>query len=357
MRRPVAPDDRTAALLLPLAHASAALARLDARLACASADVAEGLRARLALREAAGWLAHQHGTWVHPTDLGLREAGLTGSVTAAAMSGRLRRTLPSTAAEAVAAGAAGVDVADDADVAQALQLGRWWRRLAEHRTWSPLADAGSLRGLLRQMGGEEPDEAVLADWLARFAGRSGARSAADTPALVRAAQAATAWPASNAGNMADRVPTVAAFLAACLWRQDGTTPTVALPLWAAPPRRLDALALASGSAWLAGFLTAVAEATDLAGRELTRLQEAESRAAEIRRTARSHLPEAVSVILRASVITAASLADRLRISPQAALGLVRCLLKAGVVDEVSGRTAWRAFSAGTSARTYGPDRK
>ena len=114
----------TAALLLPLAQASAALARLDARLACAAPAVAEGLRARLALREAAGWLAHQHGTWVHPTDLGLREAGLTGSVTAAAMSGRLRRALPVTTADKVA-GTTPDAVAEDHAVAEALQFARW----------------------------------------------------------------------------------------------------------------------------------------------------------------------------------------------------------------------------------------
>ncbi len=73
------------ALLAPLAEASAALARLDARLEAADPAVAAGLRARLALREAAGWLAHQEGTWVHPVDLGLRAASLTGSITVAAM--------------------------------------------------------------------------------------------------------------------------------------------------------------------------------------------------------------------------------------------------------------------------------
>ena len=129
----------TAALLLPLAQASASLARLDARLDCASPEVAVGLRARLALREAAGWLAHQHGTWVHPTDLGLREAGLTGSVTAAAMSDRLRRALPATISAAAVAGSAPGAAAEDLAVAQALQFGRLWQRLAEHRTWTPLA--------------------------------------------------------------------------------------------------------------------------------------------------------------------------------------------------------------------------
>jgi hypothetical protein len=74
---------------------------------CASDRVAEGLRRRLALREAAGWLAHQ-GAWIHPTDLALREAGLTGSYTAAAITGRLRTTLPATSD----AGPPGLRVAD-----------------------------------------------------------------------------------------------------------------------------------------------------------------------------------------------------------------------------------------------------
>jgi hypothetical protein len=72
-----------AVLLAPLAAAQDALARLEASAAAASAAVQEGLRARIALREAAGWLAH-HGSWIHPTDLALREAGLGGSYTAAA---------------------------------------------------------------------------------------------------------------------------------------------------------------------------------------------------------------------------------------------------------------------------------
>src|SRR4051812_28760700 len=82
------------ALLAPLATAVEAVARLDARAGCASDRVAEGLRRRLALREAAGWLAHQ-GAWIHP-NLALREAGLTGSYTAAAITGRLRSALPMT---------------------------------------------------------------------------------------------------------------------------------------------------------------------------------------------------------------------------------------------------------------------
>lgn len=333
-----------AALLLPLAEASAALARLDARLDGAPPDLAGGLRARLALREAAGWLAHQHGTWVHPTDLGLRDAGLTGSVTAAAMSGRLHRALPATTATATATGTAPAPVAEDLAIAQALQLGRWWRRLAEHRTWSPLAAAPALRQILAQLGDQEPAEDMLADWLAAFAGRPPAAGWAE-PALLRVARAAQAWAAWDytGSARADRLPTAALFLAACLWRRHGTTSTMALPFWSAPPRRLDALALATGPAWIAGVLAAVAEAAQRAGQELSRLQTAAGRAAALRRTARSRLPAAASLALREPVLTAAGLAAGLRTSHQAALGLLRQLVAAGVLQEATGRAAWRAF--------------
>ncbi len=192
-----------AALLRPLADAAAALARLDARVEGADAAVADGLRARLALREAAGWLAHQHRTWVHPIDLALRDAGLTGSTTAAAMAGRLPTALPVTSALAKAAGthtggtsaelpkvpasgshpevapaariategadaAAQASVAEDLAVGQALQLARLWRRLAEHRGW-PLDDAAALRETLARLGEPDVGETALAGWLARFA--------------------------------------------------------------------------------------------------------------------------------------------------------------------------------------------
>jgi hypothetical protein len=71
-------------LLTALADAGDALARLDARVATAGDAVRDGLRARLALTEAAGWLAHSH-VWVHPLDLALREAGLTAPAALAAL--------------------------------------------------------------------------------------------------------------------------------------------------------------------------------------------------------------------------------------------------------------------------------
>ena len=65
-------DAELAGLLGPLCDATDALARLDARAAAAPDAVREGLLARMAAAEAAGWLAHAH-AWVHPLDLALRD--------------------------------------------------------------------------------------------------------------------------------------------------------------------------------------------------------------------------------------------------------------------------------------------
>ena len=303
----------SAALLYPLANASAALARLDARLEASTPAVAEGLRARLALREAAGWLAHQYGAWVHPTDLGLRAAFMTGPIAVAALSDRLRTALPSTLGE----GPPPEVLAEDLAVGQALHLAQLWKRLAEQRSWTPLADAAALRPLLAQLGGGEPSEAALADWLGRYAEGQPAGAPA-VPALLRAAQAAQAWPAQDGGpEWADRLNTAALVLAACTWKQAGSTPSLALPVWSAAPGRLGFLGLTAGPAWLPGFLDAVADAAQRAGQELFRLQAAAERAAALRRTARSQLPDAAALALRLPVLTARGLADRLRISPVA----------------------------------------
>ena len=66
-----------AALIGPPAVAQDALARLDAKDRSGAPPIRVGLVARLAFREAAGWLAYA-AAWVHPTDLSLRDAHLTG---------------------------------------------------------------------------------------------------------------------------------------------------------------------------------------------------------------------------------------------------------------------------------------
>src|SRR5262249_13152922 len=106
-------------LLVPLADAQDAVARLEASVAAASPAVIEGLRARISYRKAAGWLAHTH-TWFHPRDLALRDAGLTGSYAVAALAGRLGAALPAMTAR----GSQPDVVPSDQVVSAALRLAR-----------------------------------------------------------------------------------------------------------------------------------------------------------------------------------------------------------------------------------------
>ena len=105
---------------------------------------------------------------------------------------------------------------------------------------------------------------------------------------------------------------------------------------------MEALGRTAGPAWLPGFLAAVTDAAQRAGQELSRLQAAAARAAALRRTARSQLP-AAALALRLPVLTARGLADWLRLSPQAALILLKQLGVAGAMREATGQASWRAF--------------
>jgi hypothetical protein len=329
-----APDDDTTRhpLLTPLAEAQDAVARLEASAAAASPAVIEGLRARVTFREAAGWLGHAH-TWVHPRDLALRDAGLTGSYTAAALADRLDAELP-----AMTMQGAGPDVVPSDDVAAAaLRLVRLWRRLAEHRTWRPIRDPPAVRQTLASLGWPAAgDDDAIGDWLASIAARD------QGPVLIRAARGARTW--INRQGHADPLAADGVFLAACLWREAGFGRDIPLPFWSAPVQLHHRLALQVGTAWVAGFLACIAAAARAAREELADLLRAEAAGVALGRTARSHLPQALDHVLRSPVVTARGLADSLSITPQAALRLIRQLLAAGVVREATGRAAWRAFS-------------
>src|SRR5271167_480990 len=146
-RRAPVGDTENHPLLAPLADAADAMARIEASVAAASPAAVEGLRARVAYREAAGWLAQAH-VWVHPRDLALRDAGLTGSYAVAALAGRLDAELPTM----TSAGSKADVVPSDHVVGAALCLARLWRRLAEHRTWRPVAAVVAVRSTLESLG-------------------------------------------------------------------------------------------------------------------------------------------------------------------------------------------------------------
>jgi hypothetical protein len=328
--QPAIEPDYSHPLLTPLARAQDAVARLEARTEAASPAVAEGLRARMAYREAAGWLAHTH-IWIHPQDLALRDAGLTGSYGAAAWAGRLESELPATVAQGSGFDATPSDVAVD----QALRLARLWRRLAESRTWAPLADATAMRETLQSLGYRDAFTGAKTDeWLASI------HIQEQGPVLIQAGRAARDW--MNRPGTEPLSPD-GIFLAACLWREKGFGRVISLSFWAAPGSRHHRLTLQVGLAWMAGFLDCVAAAAREAGDQLGRLQSAEKKGQALAHTARSRLPGAMDTVLRAPIITARRLAKSLEVTPQAALGLLRQLLEAGIIREATGRASWRAF--------------
>jgi hypothetical protein len=132
------------------------------------------------------------------------------------------------------------------------------------------------------------------------------------------------------------------FFAACLWREKNRSP-VPLPFWSAPEVYHYRLSLHVGLRWMADFLECVAAAAHTGLAELERLRRAEEKSAAIPRTNRSRLKDAITAAIRGPIITTRDLADTLHITPQAALGLLRQLSEAGVIQEATGRASWRVF--------------
>jgi hypothetical protein len=335
-RKAPAEPDYDHPLLAPLARAQEAVARLEAKTEASSAVVAEGLLARMSYLEAAGWLRHAH-IWIHPWDLALRDHGAMTSYGAAARSDRLETVMPATIGQqsgldvVVASGAIGLDTA----VNRALGLARMWRRLAELRSWRPLADAQSVPQTLQSLGCGRPEEGIIEDWLAGTYNRD------QGPDLIQAAKAARDW--MSQPGIKERDPD-GVFLAACLWQEKHRSAPIPLPFWAAPEPHHHRLGLKIGLAWVAEFLECVTAAAMIGLRELARLQEAEKKGRMMGATKRSRLPAAVDTVLREDIVTAATLAKAINVTPQAAWALLRQLTAAGIVREATGRASWRAYT-------------
>jgi len=93
----------------------------------------------------------------------------------------------------------------------------------------------------------------------------------------------------------------------------------------------------------AGCKRVFREVASEAKTERAQLRRVEERAGTLKLSARSHLPAAIDAIIRAPVVTARTLAKRLAVSHQTALGLLRQLVEAGIIKEARGRGAWCAY--------------
>ena len=357
-------------LLATLAEATDALARLDARVAASDAALSDGLRARLALTEAAGWLAHAQ-AWVHPLDLALREAGLTAPAALAAL-GAGARALPHTIAQP-----AGrliwedppLDTMPAADqaMADAMAFARLLRRLPSsgpHPFGSAAATADTLANI-----GAAVDRDTLASWWEahapvlpvrhRFGARRGEGRAPRPPLLV-AAIAAQAW---TDRSLAGRLDPAHALLAAFgrLVRQPPVR-SVFVPVWSAYPAvgfgDRDALPMLRSDVadriagwgrsvtWPVAGLHLIAESARMGLREFDRLLTAaeKGRGGLAATDKRSRLPDALEALLRTPLLTPKALAAQLRIAPQTATALLRDWQDRGVAREVTGRGRFRAYA-------------
>jgi hypothetical protein len=327
-----APPSEDHPLLLPLARAQDALTRLDALVSVASPAVAGGLRARMALREASGWLAYSH-IWVHHNDLALRSSGKTGSYSAAALKGDVRDVIPNSLD---AEGFEFEAIAQDAYVDIALWFARYWRRLAEQRTWSPIQDERLVRELLDKLAGSKrPSEDDVGNWLA------GVRRRADSPPLLRAVKACRDW--MNLPGASPDLSIEGTFLAAAVWKDKVHGRSIPLPFWSAPTAHHHKLLLKTGLEWTIGALDCITRSARNGLDELDRLHAAEAKIAQLGRTKRSMLPAALAYVIQMPIITAKSLAEGLKLSPQAGTVLVRQMLEMDFLLEATRRDSWRAF--------------
>lgn len=341
-----------AGFLRALSEAEDALSRLDSATAAAPPAVQEGVAARMAFQEASGWLTHAE-AWVHPLDLALRDLGLTGSFLAAALAGRLRKELPTTARSNSILGWTPEDpdtLPEDVAVSGALTLARTLRRLATVVSFKPLTSSGALEAVLKLFGGAVEETAFEA-WKASWK-----RDIEANGPLLAGLAAAGRWAEVEESSyvskgFADR-NLRAALIGAMTMTSVGRLRAVPLPLWVAIPgkpvvawRREPAFDTEPTKATAA--LAQIAEGARAGLRELGRLLDAAQRASSLTADLdkRSRLPDAVDAVLRVPAMTPSSLARRLKIAPQTANDLLRQLARAGVVREATGRKAFRAYAA------------
>jgi hypothetical protein len=361
-----ATDGALAALLVPLCDAQDALARLDAQAAAAPAVVRDGLCARMAFAEAAGWLAHAH-AWLHPLDIALHALGLTGSYSIATHVGRPMRDMPNTYIRRATGPWEDQDaegmLSGDAAVAAALLLVRQLIRLARTRE-DPFGSLAMASAVINQFGPDVLDGIRFDQWRAEHV-KGGEGGRLQLPPLLTAARIAEQW---MTGGIVDQPNPLHALLAAAgVLVGSGALRTVIPPPWTAYPAlgsqragRTEPCALpilrsdvaarlvqtGAASDWLLAFLVLLAEGARSATRVLDRLLEVAERGRGLIAGCdrRARLPAALDAVLRSSVLTPKGLAAELAITPQTATALLRELRTAELVTEITGRRSFRAFA-------------
>ena len=253
-------------------------------------------------------------------------------------------------------------ILDEAGVPPALRLARLLRHLP--RRHNPLADPDTAAALLGPLGEGETafDADRFARWRALFVPSRTRRQTSTSPALpplLSAAAAARSW--MEAGITPHPRASQALAVAALVLTRAEVLRAVPLPIWGAWPAvgqlnpgglpRLQpkVAAMVTGresASWPVCFLHLVGESARAGLRELGRLEAAARKGAvlTVDLDARSRLADALDAALRVPALTARMLANRLRVTPQAATRLLTTLAEAGIVAEITGRRSFRAFA-------------
>jgi hypothetical protein len=133
------------------------------------------------------------------------------------------------------------------------------------------------------------------------------------------------------------------FLAAAVWKEKGYGGSSPLPFWSAQTAHHHKLSMKAGLEWTIGALDCIARSARIGLDELERLQAVEGKIEDLGRAKRSMLPAALGHAIQMPIITTKSLADGLKLSPQAGTFLVKQMLEMDFLLEVTRRDSWRAF--------------
>ncbi len=329
--KPETAKDLPLATVSKLIRAQDAIARLEAGLAAAQPDIAAGCRARLALYEAVGYVAHQ-GSTIHHRDLALRDVGMTGSYLAAFAGGRITQ-------EARWSGVGHVDEPDlpeDLDIMIALAYAKQWQRLIEYISPPNLKAPGDFIEQLRLVGCSVGDAYTFVDWL------NAVPTQHDKPGLMQ-----LAWILSYGlpgRQREDKIDIAAAYVAAAFWRQTPYGRHCPLPFWSAPVRTLAVLGRQGGADFDLTFYECVTEAAMSGIRELTKLVMAVENLARSPKWDKPKVKEAAFFAIRHPIITSSHLAKHLDITAPSSNKMIEYLIEHGFLKEVTGRKAWRAFA-------------
>jgi hypothetical protein len=337
-------------LLLPLETATAALSRLDSQAELLPLPLQQGLVARMAYAEAAGWLASQ-GLRIHELDLSLLDSERID-----------RRELY---ARSLPRGTAAADplawLDTDDQVRCALALARLLRRLPV--MVNPLLTTDLAASWLAPLSPKSTtfDTQRFAAWYSAHG--PDRRRLREQPVLLQAAAAAFGWMEEGICDCPVAVQALA--VAAFNLQRSRFLRVVPLPIWAgwrAVGASLDASALPrlrsdisdwhpgslhyEGAAWPMAFLRLATEGAWPGLRTLAALRNAAAAGAELaaKQDSRSKLPDAITHLIREPAVSASTLAKQLQITPQAALRILSRLVEAGIATELTGRKSFRAFA-------------